>query len=300
MEIIKDAFIEGRETEVEWDKSTAKSNSVKVDVALENFSMMKKRERHSLIPLHKICPDTGNILETFPSRIAACRHIVKDILKNPNKNPISVSGNMEMGMRAGWKSYGFYWKLADKSYAAKVNTGTITMYRKVFYRSGTKELIFASQKDAAKHFGVGVKKMRAWMNSKPNVNRDKLNGGILQEVNPKLVQLTFNSIKDAAKHANCSVYLMQKLLNETKVINNYQYNISNKIRSKTFKPTRGYELVAYDLFEGKVRIGSYQRVAELADKVGSSRQQVNKKMVMNKAIDKAKRYFVKPRYAKVT
>src|SRR6185312_13975696 len=112
MEIIKEAFDEGRTTDIDWQKSNAKKNQLKLDIATENFSLMKQREFHSPIPLHQICPETGKVLNTFPSRIAAARYITTNILKRPTKNPLAVTGNMEMCIRAGWKAYGFYWKLA--------------------------------------------------------------------------------------------------------------------------------------------------------------------------------------------
>lgn len=114
MEIIKHAFIEGRETDVDWINSEAKRNQIKATVAIENFSTMSEKEFKAVIPLQQICPSTGAVLNTFTSRLAAAKYICTEILKRPDKNPVAITGNMEMCIRAGWKSYGYYWKIITK------------------------------------------------------------------------------------------------------------------------------------------------------------------------------------------
>lgn len=115
MSIIKDAFYEGRETEVSWKKSAAKKNDVKMQVAISNIESFAKREKLSGTPisLHRVCPSSGKVLQTYPNRLAAAEWIVKNVTKRTNQNPISVTGNLEMCMRAGWKSYGYYWIMTD-------------------------------------------------------------------------------------------------------------------------------------------------------------------------------------------
>lgn len=111
MQVIENAFDEGRQTKVNWNKSQAKRDAIKLTVNLENFSAMTERERMSILPVDMICPNTGKVLASFPNRLAAATHIVNNILKRPEKNPISVTGNMDICMRGGWKSYGYYWKV---------------------------------------------------------------------------------------------------------------------------------------------------------------------------------------------
>lgn len=106
--VIESAFIEGRETDVAWDESQAKKNEIKVDVFVKNHQKYGERAINSNIPLAKVCPDTGKVLDMFYTRLDAAKHIVTT--QNITYSPLSITGNMEMCMRLGWKSYGFYWK----------------------------------------------------------------------------------------------------------------------------------------------------------------------------------------------
>jgi hypothetical protein len=111
--VVEEAFVEGRETKTPWEKSKAKKKAIALEVAMENYSIESEKNVNGPrrnVPLDMICPDTGKVLASFPSRIAAARHIVTHILKRPSKNPVSVTGNLAICMNAGWKSYGYYWK----------------------------------------------------------------------------------------------------------------------------------------------------------------------------------------------
>lgn len=115
MSIIEEAFSEGRETKIPWSLSQAKKNDIKMQVAIQNMESLAKRQKlaHTVIPIEQICPNSGKVLRVFDSRLQAAKWVVANVLNRPEKNPISVTGNMEMSMRAGWKSYGFYWRIAD-------------------------------------------------------------------------------------------------------------------------------------------------------------------------------------------
>lgn len=115
IKVIEDAFVEGRETDIHYDKSEAKRNQIKLEVALKNTALFSNKVANSAIPVDMICPNTGSILKRFNNRFEAAKYIVTDILKTPNRPPTSIYGNLTMCMRIGWKSYGYYWKLNDSS-----------------------------------------------------------------------------------------------------------------------------------------------------------------------------------------
>lgn len=296
MEFIKNAFTEGRETDTDWQDSNAKKDSIKLDVALENLSTMSSREKNALIPIHKICPDTGDILATFPSRLAACRHIVDDILKSPTKNPLSVSGNMEMCMRGGWKSYGFYWKIVDD-----VDDSGNVVYKNrhaktLFYSNGKQELVFKTRTDAAKHFGIHISTLREAVN-KIGKPKPFLKGAILQPVNNKPTVINVASVQEAADHAGCSYTIMLRIIKTGKPVNNYTYNVIKNIQSKSIKSGNNFIPTGYDLFENGKKIGSYVTITEMAAKNQLHRQTINKKIVKGLPITRDGRLTVKPRYA---
>ena len=295
MDIIKNAFSEGRETDVDWYESNAKKDAIKLDVALENLSTMSSREKHALIPIQKICPDTGNVLATFPSRLAACRHIVDDILKNPNKNPLSVSGNMEMCMRGGWKSYGFYWKIVEQT---DTNGSVVykSNWKKIYYRNGTQEIVFKTLADTARHFGVSTDKMRAILNGK-NKGKDVTKGAILQVFNPTPQTITVSNIADAARHAGCNYTTMKKAMEAGHPINNYTYKIVKQISGSKAKKVDRFIPTGYDLFKDGKKIGSYVTITEMAAKNQLHRQTINKKIVKGLPITRDGRLTVKTRYA---
>lgn len=302
MEIIKEAFVEGRETETDWHESTAKKNALKMDVALENFSSMSSRERHSLIPLSKICPETGNVLATFPSRLAACRHICTDILKRPNKNPISVGGNLEMCMRAGWKSYGFYWKIGDAADGHKEWSGSggkrePTGCKPVYYRAGEKETIFKTIADAARHFGVDHKTVRNAVNN-PQAKNAFLKGAMLRFANPTPKIIHVDSIEEIAAHSGYSVNGLSKLIrNGLRTINNYTYDLKrDRPKTKVFRGSDKYKLVSYDLFDNGVNMGSFKSITDMAKECKVPRPNANKRLIKGLSLDVAGRFVAKPRF----
>ena len=206
MSIVKAAFIEGRETEVEWDESKSKQAEVKLQVALDNISRMNEREYNTLIPLQQICPNTGKILNTFPSRLAAAKWVVANVLKRPDKNPLSITGNIEMCMRAGWKSYGYFWKICKLQDAIKT-TGN-TSGQQVFVRKIGKDAVFPSIAEAAAFVGVNRKTLSVKLkNDAFYVSK----GYLCQFYNSQKKQLNFASVNRASIETLCYSDIRQSL-----------------------------------------------------------------------------------------
>ena len=166
MSIVREAFIEGRTTKVKWDNSESKKREVKIKRFMDNMETMSSKERNAVIPIQQICPNSGAVLNTFSSRLEAAKYIVSEILKKPGKNPVSITGNMEMCMRAGWKSYGYYWKMMSE--AEYVNSIVSTSTTPIFSSTGGKTTIFPSIQAAAN--AVGMK--RTTLSDK--LNRDSI------------------------------------------------------------------------------------------------------------------------------
>ena len=301
MEIIKDAFIEGRESDVMWPDSKSKQNSIKVDVLLENFSSMHSREKLSLIPLEQICPTTNTVVNKFPSRLAACRYICKDILKNPNKNPISVGGNLEICMRAGWKAYGFYWKIASKTedviddVKEDASVGGCFVKTRIYYRNSIKETVFDSMKDTMAHFGLSKGKLRRVVNNEGS-DRTFLKGAILQYYQPTPSTVIVGSVAEICEKLNCSYNIISNGLIRNKIIiNNTTYVLKKKVKSKLNNSASNYITVGYNLYDNNVHLGSFKTIKDMAEHVNISRQHANKRLLKGLSLDFAGRYTAKPR-----
>lgn len=280
MKIIKEAFVEGRETEIEWEKSQAKKNDLKLDIALENFSVMKKREIFTPMPLHQVCPATGKVLQTFPTRLAAARYIVNEILKTPEKNPISITGNMEMCMRSGWKAYGFYWKLATPATLIKYTKPTPVNAKKIFATYCGNGGVFPSIQAVANSFGISTKIIANQI--KPNSKRKAYY--TFQEYNPELRTLTFDTMKQAADYANVGDTPMRRWVKQGKPINNTIYKIKN------FK---GKITPKYVLFQGNKIIGKFLKAKDVAEIVGVHRATISKKIKTNQTLGEFNQYRIK-------
>lgn len=204
MKIIKEAFDEGRETDINWDKSKAKKNELKFNIALENFSSMSQKEKNAKIALAQICPQSGKTLKMFSSRLMACKYICENVLKNPNKNPLSVTGNLEMCIRAGWKSYGYYWKIVDYEEEVKKMPQSSSSSVRVKVIVGIQVMIFDSITDASKFIGI---------------NRDTLSNNIKSGYTYVFKHKQFYGLA---------------LINDDKT-NNYQYKFHHKMNDEDIK-----------------------------------------------------------------
>lgn len=292
MEIIKDAFVEGRETQTDWEKSKAKKNQLKLEVAAENLSLMKSREFNSAIPLHQICPDTGKVLRTFPSRIAAARYIVNDILKRPEKNPLSITGNMEMCMRGGWKAYGFYWKLATPASLKKYDKTPVNA-QKVYIGGGLRSEIgrvAPSIQAAADMLGVSAKVIARAM--KPGTKHtSSLKRHFVQEYNPTPITKEFVHINDAASYANCHPNTMRRVILQKRAINNVTYVITGKTNPVITENEKA-KYAKYAVYKGKklvARVNSYTDVAKIT---GGHRTKVAIKIGANQPLGEFGQYRV--------
>lgn len=276
MSVIKEAFTEGRETDTDWEASKAKRNQVKMENALENISMMKKREFHSAIPLEQICPDTGKVLNFFPTRMDAARWIVANVLDNKNKNPLSITGNMEMCMRSGWKAYGYFWRLstAEKSLKyAKTNPAA----KEVFVRHGMASAVYPSIAEAARVIGVSPKSLAARLDNNAIARIKGANSkkaALAQFYNPKKKTLVFDSAAEAKKY-----------FGDTK---NSRFYDSIK-KGITFNNTNirvkdGNKKPSYKVYKGRNVIATVDSLAKVSEIVGVHRTTVRRMIDANKPI----------------
>lgn len=164
MTVVKEAFIEGRETDVSWEDSKARKQDLKLQVYANNMEAAAKRSSMEIIYLEKICPVSGEVLAVFNNRLAAARHICIDILNRPDKNPIAITGNLHMCMLAGWKAYGFYWKVTTKARYEDFNsvrkTGT-----PVFIKRKKECQVFPSIADAAAFLDIPRRTLSRYVQS---------------------------------------------------------------------------------------------------------------------------------------
>lgn len=294
MEIIKEAFDEGRETTTEWDKSKAKKNKLKLEVAAENLSLMKKRDFNSAIPLHQICPDTGKVLRTFPSRIAAARYIVSDILKRPEKNPLSITGNMEICMRGGWKSYGFYWKLATQESIKKYDKTPVNA-KKVFVGGGGSHVfassVFPSIQAAADSIGVSAKVVRTAL-SQSGKSKYIPKRYYVQEYNPKPITKRFKNLEEAAAFAKCdSTETIRRHIIQNKPINNVTY-VVDSMQRLTMAAHEKVQFAKYVVYKGKKAIARVNSYSEIAEITGGHRTRVAIKVKENQPLGEFGQYRV--------
>lgn len=281
MEIIKEAFDEGRTTDTEWQKSRAKKNQLKLDVTMENFSVMKQRDFYAPMPLHQICPETGEVLNTFPTRLAAARHIVKNVLKRPKKNPLAITGNMEICMRGGWKAYGFYWKLATPK-TMETYAKSPANSRKVFVLHRNSGGVFPSIQSAADTFNVSTDVIRNRLKPNAKVRKKHL---FAQEYNPTPRTLTFNSILAAAQYANVSAVRMTKWIRSGAVINNTTYTSNTKFK---VSPRN-----VYVLYKNGRKLGEFNTVTDIAARVGIHLDTAMKKIKKKELMGEFNQYRVR-------
>lgn len=198
IKVIEDAFIEGRETDVDYQQSEAKKNQIRLDVALKNISLFSNKAKHSALPVDMICPNTGKILKQFSNRFEAAKYIVTDILQTPNRPPHSIYGNLTMCMRIGWKSYGYYWKLNEsvatapqiQKFKEPNNKTSKKQPRYVLYYGRQIKKLFKNITEAANYIGVSSKKLSQAFGNMPlrSLPTGK-DGFTLERVNDVLIQI---------------------------------------------------------------------------------------------------------------
>lgn len=284
MEIIKEAFTEGRETDTKWSESKAKENQLKLEVNLENSVRISKHAFKSAIRMQQIDPKTGEVLNIFPSRMKAAEHIVSKILKNPpNKSAVSVTGNMEICMRAGWKCYGYYWKLLDEAkYVDSIVAGSRSNNTKVFTLKNGLESLYPSISAAAKSLGIAEKTIRKYL--QPEMGR--YNNITFHEYNPTPKTKKFTTIKDAAIHAKVDPQCLTRRIKYDKpiVINNIKYilPVAHLVKNP----------IKYVLWNGKRTVGHYKTLTALANDAKVTRSTASKALKNNRKFGNMKQFYI--------
>lgn len=242
IEVVKDAFIEGRYTETSWADSEAKSNQIKLDVFTANNSNFKKETASSAIPLQRIDPSTGKVLGVYPSRISAARWIAEHVLKHDPSSPsfhkkaLAITGNIFMCMASGFKSYGFYWKKAtieelENNPVPSKNSKGIPVWVKSAHGFG---FIVNSMTAAAKIAGVGDKKLKSLL-FEEGVIGVSLNRHVFQKVNTVDTLVTFDSLEDASKITGLGIVFLKRIVGSGERVNGYEYNISGMVPNKEYR-----------------------------------------------------------------
>lgn len=204
LNVIKEAFTEGRETDIDWNQSEAKENQVRLETFVSNTRNFDGHVFGQPIALEQVCPKTGKTLATFSNRLEAAKWIVTNVLRisDPNnRKAMSITGNMHMCMLAGFKSYGYYWRRIDTQ---KHNESLVERAKKlgstaIFAISNTavvKTMTFASIGEAAKATGVPATTIRANMYE----YADPVKGWSFRPYNPRANSRHFRSVKGAAMY----------------------------------------------------------------------------------------------------
>jgi len=274
MEIIKEAFIEGRQTKTNWKDSQAKQNQLKAQIALDNISMMEKREFHTVIPLQQIDPDTGKVLRTFNSRLEAATWVVHNVLKRPDKNPISVTGNMEMCIRSGWKAYGYYWKIIDVKTLIDNNVGGGT---KIFGKIGMTVRGFDSINAVAEYTGISRKTIARQLSKGIGATLNSKKVAIpvyIQVMNKNKKTLRYKDSGEAARALGTTDNTVRNWVKSGDVINNYTIILDSIDIKKT----------QYKLYKGTKIHAVYDTQKALADAMGVDRKAIYNALQKNGAL----------------
>lgn len=221
MNIISNAYKEGQDNpDVEYDNSNAKKDEIRLNVSIDNLNFLKTKKKNTIIVVQQICAKSGKLLKVFPNRLSAGKWVVEHVLKRPNKNPLSICGNMEMCMRAGWKAYGYYWKMVEPS-PDDVNT----IEKKVFYYKGNTKGYYNSIVEAANDLSITPKNLGQHLRN-GKIKKFKKNGYSiwLQHANMKAQTLDFNSLDDMKKHFTISNRVCKTIIKYG--FNNYTVNLN--------------------------------------------------------------------------
>lgn len=227
MSIIKDAFTEGRETKKKWERSQARKNDVRLEVGIQNLKWMNKRTSQGIMRMQQIDPETGETLNIFPSRLAVAQYIVDNILKDKTRNPVSITGNIEMCMMGNWKAYGYYWKQLDEASYIKNATKTpsnVSNGKPVFIYGGKGvNQIFPSIAAASRGINISEDIIKRCLDGKSG----RVNSYVIQPFNNKLKTIRFKNVAEAVEktgfaHKTITRYTKLKL-----PINNILYKIDS-------------------------------------------------------------------------
>lgn len=268
MTIIKDAFVEGRQTKVDWNDSQARQNQIKLDVFAQNVENFDGRAFRALIPMEQICPNTGEVLNVFPSRFAAAKWIVANVMKikndKNNTKAMSITGNMQMCEAMGYKSYGYYWKRVNKATvatkavaAAKKLKGT-AMYVLDARNQLVKDAVYASIREASRVTGVAESQIRRLMAD----GTPAYNGFVFRAYNAKAMKRTFATAKEASEFFGIAERHINNAVVKETAINNVL--VSLKEEPKT----------VINVYSGRKIVAQYTNPNAAARDLGVSRHTV--------------------------
>lgn len=282
--VIKEAFVEGRDTEVEWKASQAKQNALKLDIFANNEIVAESRAANSVIPMSRVCSETGKVLETYPSRLAACRWVVANVLKRPDPNntkAMSIAGNMHMSMKLGWKSYGFLWTmLKHEDYLQVLTTDAgkdgqaIWVYGSGMGRKGKRsQTVFGSIADAAKATCVPVSDIIKNM----KYGSPAVNGHTFRVCNATKSVKAFASYREAADYLGVDMSTIHGVIASSRPMNN------QKIVVKNTAGRMGYEILLRRDKQKGIRFETYTDAATF---LGVNRMTVTRAANTQKRIDR--------------
>lgn len=233
--MVQEAFSEGRTTDTDWIVSKAKGDQAKLQAFIDNQQHFNAREFRAIRPLLQLDPDSGEVLRSFPSRLAAAKWVVAHVLKNPDRDPVSMTGNFMTCMELGYKCYGYYWKeVTQAEYETNVQERSKAVGGKAIWayghqrgRCATGE-VFVSIKEASRKTGVAESTIRANLHD----CAQRVNGVSFREYNPKPIERHFYSAVNAAIALGVTV---------NSVIRKFQKNqpINNIIIKLEVEPKRG-------------------------------------------------------------
>ena len=233
MKVIQDAFHEGRETDVSWEDSKAREDEIRLDAFVSNVENFDGRVFKQVIPLEQVCPATGKVLRTFGSRLDAARWIVANVLKVDDPKGAkaqSITGNMQMCMALGYKSYGFYWKTINEAkHKAKLLDTAKQLGSKALFvldnrTAVVKPATFPSIAAAAKCFGISERQIRRCMAD----GTPAYKGVVFREYNPVVKKKHFDDVESAAEFFGVKPTYIHSVLVKGSTINNIKFTLTEK------------------------------------------------------------------------
>ncbi len=186
---------------------------------MENTETLAIREFNKIMPIQQICPNTGTVIQVFSSRLAAAKYITSDILKKPNKNPVAVTGNMEICMRAGWKAYGYYWKImTEEQYIEKMTKASITP---IFASRGGKVTIYSSIQEAANVLGTSRQTLSKKLIRDGLVTISGRLNTYVQKYNTVCQEVKID--KESRMYKNIKTFFERRIRPDSNTFNNFTY-----------------------------------------------------------------------------
>jgi hypothetical protein len=271
--VIKEAFVEGRQTDVSWNESEAKRNQIKLDVFTSNVNNFNGRKFMAPMSLQQVDPNTGNVLRTFPSRIDAARWICKNVLKRldtEDKKALSITGNMHMCITNGWKAYGYFWKYVETKNVIE-NENTSANARAVWIHELGKHRnlstrVVSSIAEAVKITNVSKDRIRRVLDN----NGGRIDGYVFSSYNEKPMSVEYKSVLEASRALHLNEETIKRYCREGVTVNNITINIPNISTKKM-----------YCIYMGRTLIKQLSSKAEVASELHVSRAKLSEAVDTN-------------------